>query len=666
MKIRTLVTLTLCLAGPLTVRGAAEPGPIATAAGKYESGQSAEALQALEQTFRDAAGNPGLRPALESALIGILNASGATFEARRFACQQLAAVGTEAALPALASLLQNDETAGIACLALGAQRSPKVAGVLRAALPAAPCQARLQIISALGNQGDPQAVPALSGLVRDPDAALAGTAILALGKIGGAEAGATLAALRKERPPAVVAAIAEASIRFAEQMAEAGNRAEALALLEELAAPAAQAQIRRGAFGALLRWEPDGGEARILGALRGPDELLKPVAIAAIGGLKSGTASAKFAAELPKLPPAQQAMLIDALASRGDAPAREAIRSATQSAAPEVRLAALAAVGRMGDTEAAPLLCELIRKAPSDAAREEVATILGQLHGKPADHAILAALGEASGAAKRELITLAGRRGNRAVVPALLEAAAAEDASVAKAAFQALGKLGEPGDLPALLERLVRLQAAEVQSEAELAAVHLMEQMQKPAERTAAVQKHLAGALGAGARCSLLRLLPAAGDAAALASLQAAAADPDSAVRETAVRAMAAWPDESAWEALAAVCREPESNLHRALAFRGLVRLAAARNSKPESPLVEQYRQLLVLAGNASEAKLALGALAGVADPGALSLALGKLDVADVHAEAAEAVRKIAGAIKPQHPQAAQEALKRLAAPAAK
>lgn len=666
MNFRILMTCALGAAGVVSIRGETGPGQMADAIAIYESGQSAAALQAFEQAVRDAAGKPELRPGLEAALIRMLSAANPTFEARRFACQQLAAIGSEASLPALAALLKQEETAGIACLALGAQRTPRAGEILRSALPTATGQARLQVVSALGNQRDPQAVPALTGLVRDPDAEIAGAAIRALGKIGGADAGVALAALRKENQPALAAAVAEASIGLAEQMAAAGNRPGALAVLEELITPACPAHVRRGAFGGSLRCDADGGEARILAAVRGTDELLKPVALAAVGSLPSGAASAKFAAELPKLPSSQQAMLIDALAVRGDAPAREAIRTAAKSTAAEVRTAALGALGRMGDTEAAPLLCDLMRKAQTEAERQEIATVLGQLHGKSVDQAILATLKEARGDAQRELITLASRRGNRAAVPVLLEAAAAEDAGIAKAAFQAVGKLGEPSDLAALLDRLSAATNAEVRSEAELAAVHLMEQMKSPGQRTAALQARLAGTSGTDARCSLLRLLPAAGDPAALTLLKAAAADPNGAVREAAVRALAAWPDDSAWDSLAATCRQPESNLHRTLAFRGLVRLAAARNPQPDGSLLEHYRQLLELAANAAETKQVLGGLAGVADPGALALALGKVDAADVRAEAAAAVRKIAAAIKSQHPQAAQAALNRLAAPGGK
>ena len=80
----------------------------------------------------------------------------------------------------------------------------------------------------------------------------------------------------------------------------------------------------------------------------------------------------------------------------------------------------------------------------------------------------------------------------------------------------------------------------------------------------------------------------------------------------------------------------------------------------PDAKLVERYRQLLAGARSDADLRLILGALGGAAQPGALQLALPLLDNAGVRAEAEVAVKKIAEAIKAQHPQAAQEALKRL------
>ncbi len=625
---------------------------------KYESGQSVEPLRKFEELLRDSARKPSLRAELEAAMIRLL-APTSTFEARRFACQQLAVIGTDASLPALAELLKNEETAGIACLALGSRQSPKIAETLRNALPAARGRIRLQIISTLGNQQDKQSVKPLAELARDSDAGVASAAILALGKIGGREAHAVIAALRKEKNPAIAFAVAEATLRVAEQTGS-------VALYQEMLAASQPANIRRGAFSALLRLDKDGGEKRIVETLRGRDALLEPIAIAAVGTLKSRGASEKFTKEMSSLIPQQQAWMVEALATRGDAAARAAIRNAVGSSNAIVRFAAFAALGRLNDGTSAPLLCAALAKAQDADERQEIVNALGQITGAATDKAILAELKRATGEARCELIGLAGRRGNRAAVPVLFEETASDDAATAKAAFQALGKVAGADDLAALLAKLTSLKTDTQRDAAENAAMRVLAKINDPAQRTAAVGEALSKTSDCEARCSLLRLMPACGCPKALATLSGALKDSDTRIRETAMRTLADWPDLAVWDTLTGICGQQESETFRALALRGLVRLATSGNAKPDAALIGRYRQLLDIARSDNERKLVLGALAGVAHPDALPLVYPLLEVPGVRAEAVQAVNRIAYAVRTTHPEAQREAAQRLKASAKK
>jgi len=646
---RVVLLAALALALPLQ---AADLSQLIADTAKYESGQSVEPLRKFEELLRDSARKPALRAELEAAMIKLL-APGVTFEARRFACQQLAVIGTDASLPALAELLKNEETAGIACLAFGSRRSPKLAETLRNALPTARGRVRLQLISTLGNQQDKESVKTFAEFARGSDVALANTAILALGKIGSSEAHAAIAALRKENKPAVAFAVAEATLRVAEQTGS-------VALYEEMLASRQPANIRRGAFSALLRLDKDGGEKRIVETLHGRDALLEPIAIAAVGTLKSRGASEKFAKEMASLIPQQQAWMIEALATRGDAAARAAIRNAVGSSNATVRFAAIAALGRLNDGTSASLLCAALTKAQDADERQEIVNALGQITGSATDKAILAELKRASGDARRELIGLAGRRGNRVAVPVLFEETASDDVGTAKAAFQALAKVAVADDLSALLAKLTSLKTDTLRDAAENAAMRVLAKINDPSRRTAALEAAMAKTSDCDARCSLLRLMPACGCPKALATLSSALKDSDARIRETAMRTLADWPDLTVWDTLTGICRQQENATFRALALRGLVRLATSGNAKPDATLIGRYRQLLDIARNDNERKLLLGALAGVAHPDALPLAYPLLAVPGVRAEAVQAVNRIASAIRTTHPEAHREALQRL------
>jgi hypothetical protein len=186
--------------------------------------------------------------------------------------------------------------------------------------------------------------------------------------------------------------------------------------------------------------------------------------------------------------------------------------------------------------------------------------------------------------------------------------------------------------------------------------------MDDPASRSSLVRAALGSAPNVDSRIALLGLLPGCGDDSALATLKAAAADGDTRVRDAVVRAMADWPTAAAWDALADIYRQPATESLRGLALRGLVHFVGEENAHPGAKLIEHYRVLLAGARGDADNRLILGSLGGAAQPEALDLALPLLNNSGVRAEAEVAVKKLAEAIKAQHPKAAQDALDRLQA----
>jgi len=177
------------------------------------------------------------------------------------------------------------------------------------------------------------------------DPAVAEAAVIALGEIASPEARRDLATLRQQPSPVLSRAVAAASLGLAADLAAHDQVQAAAGICRDLLAPAWPKDIRRGAFLGLLRLEHDGGERRIIAALQGGDAALKPAAIAAMTGIKGTNASQRFAAELPKRPPTERALLIETLAERHDPVAQKSVvqQMASQDAA--VRLTTIAALG---------------------------------------------------------------------------------------------------------------------------------------------------------------------------------------------------------------------------------------------------------------------------------------------------------------------------------
>jgi HEAT repeat protein len=666
MKQRLLgLLLSLCIGLALASPSATGAAPaqaditkLVAEAATCQPGQSREPFRRIEELMRQS--SPALRKQLEAGLVQLL-ASTSTFEARRFACKQLGIIGSKSALPVLAELLKSDETAGIACLALTTYPPGKTDEILRAALPSAPAAARIQIINTLGDRQDANAVKLLTRLAADADSSIARAALASLGKIGDQAAWRAIEALPRDANSVLQSALTEATLRCAGALAGAGDRKAAMPIYEQLLAPSEAAYVRRAALDALLRLDKDQGQQRILQVLHSGDAALKPVAIANVRALPSKAASEVFAAELPNLPPQEQVWMIDSLAARGDAAARTAIGNRLSAPDALVRRAAISALGRIGDTWGVALLAPALDRSKDPEESHAVESALISLRGgSQTDQAIVAALDKSSGNTRAVLISALARREGPAANVLLLAEAGQADPVAAKAALRALAKTGGEMEVAPLLTRLTSTRDAEVRSEAENAAAQAIARIDEPARRSELVREALRRTQSEESRIALLGLLPGCGDVAALATLKTAAVGADTRVRDAVVRALADWPNASAWDALADIYRQPATESLRGLALRGLVRLAGEENGHPGAKLIEHYRQLLAGVHSDTELRLILGALSGATQPAALDLALPLLDNSGVRVEAEVAVRKIAESIKAQHPKAAQEALNRL------
>lgn len=661
MKVRIslllLVQSVALLSAPLH---AADLNALAAEAAQYESGQSAEALREIGQRLCESVDNAAQRQELEQVLIRLLLPS-ASFEARRFACQQLATYGGEASLPALAALLKSSDTVGMACLALSTHLSAKANEVLREALTATSGPDRVQVIVALGERRDAPSVPTLMKLARDADSATAVTAIAALGKIAGEEALRSLSSWRRLNDPQRAHAAVMASLAAADRAAEAGSISEAAEVYGELLASSQPLHVRRAALEGVLRIDADGGLKRVLAVLHGSDTALKPSAIARIVALDGPEVSKQFAGELSRLGPDERVLLIEALAARDDRDARAAIKEQVFATDPMVRRAAITALARSGGTAVAVVLIEALSTFKSEDDQRVISIALSNLEGNEGvDESIIASVKNSSAQLRAVLIDVLRRRRSTVAIPVLLDEAGSSEEAVAKEAFRALGELASSAVVTPLVERLVDLQARSSRNAAQTAVAKVLAQISDPARRSATILGPLRQAKDVETRCSLISLLPVCGNAQALKAAKAAMQDADPLIRDAALRTLVSWPDVAAWDLLAEVYRQLAAPRERRLALQGLVRLGHKENSSPTVALIDRYRELLQHARNNAELKLILSALAGCAHPDALTLVLPLRANAQVKAEAEMAIRKIAEAIKDKHPEAVQTALQQL------
>jgi len=627
----------------------------------YERGMSREPFIAVEKLIRESQNQPEQRKYIELQLAELL--SGATLECKSFICRQLWIIGTADSVPAIAKLLTDEETADIACYAIGQNPSEEAGKALREALDNVSSKVQIRIINLLGDRRDTQSIEAIGKLVFGVEREVGEAALAALGKIGGIQARKILVEARAKGDSELRFAATDAYLRCAEDLVAGGKSKQATVIYQELADKDEAAIIRSAAIKGLSDAGGQETAPLVIAALRDENRMVRTTARSCVRTMKGQDVTELFAGELPKTPPDEQVLLIGALADRGDAAALPAITIAAESANTEVRKAVLQAVGKLGDASSVGYLVKAATEGVSSEEKSTAINSLKLLRGSGVDDAIVKSMQHSQPSVRSQLIHVLFERNAVGTVPALLGEAVNPDRKVHKAAFKALGRLGREKDLPSLVKLLVKLEDDGSRREAERAVVMVSRKISETSKQADAVLAGLHGEKRVALRCSLLRVLGGIANNNALRALEEASKETNPAVRDTAVRTLAKWPNATAAEVLLEIYSNTQNRIHRLLSLRGFVRLLALpAEERPVEKTLKMCRQAMHQAQGPAEQKLVLSGLANVSDPGALSMVEPFLQVETVKAEAAMAAIKIAGAIMETHPDRAKTAMNKLLA----
>ena len=119
----------------------------------------------------------------QAKLTAILKDPQASTYAKAKACQRLAVIGDESAVPAIAPLLSDEKLSVYARFALEPMPGQAPDNALKAALPSLQGNQLIGAINSLAKRRSPHSIDALSKYVHDKDPAVARAAIEALAKL---------------------------------------------------------------------------------------------------------------------------------------------------------------------------------------------------------------------------------------------------------------------------------------------------------------------------------------------------------------------------------------------------------------------------------------------------------------------------------------------------
>jgi len=604
---------------------------------EYKIGQSRKALDTIQQAVVAAQLDAAKRAALAGRLASFLSTD-ATFEAKDFCCRQLYIIGTKAEIPAVARLLGDEKLSHMSRYVLEAMADPEADAAMRQAMGTLQGKLLIGVVNSLGNRRNAASTAAFVKMLAGDDPALAAAAAAALGKIGGEEAIKALAAQRNNAAAEVKAAVADAYLLCADQLLRAGQEQQAAALYTEMMSADQPMRLRMAALRGLVAAAPEKAMPLVLANLKSGDAASQAMACGFARQIPGADVTKAFAAALPALNPAGQVLLIDALASRGDAGAKPAILAAARSSEDAVRVAAITALGAIGDASDVAALAALAAKA--GAEREAARTSLARVRGEGIDAAIIAAMQGGSPELRVECCkALAARRATSAT-QTLAGIAAKDDAEPVRcAATEALGLLIEDKDFPMLVDRLLAAKSPAERTAAENAMSTASLRMKNRDDSVPPIVVAMEKATPDNKKV-LLNALAKMGGPKPLEAVRAAMKDSDPQVQETATRCIASWPDALAIPDMLNIAKSGDAKF-RVLAIRGLVGVIQRTQGRTPAENLSVYKQMLEIAAQPAEKKLVIAGIGDIRAAGAFDLLSPLLADDAVKAEAATAIIKV-------------------------
>ena len=643
--------------GQVTLRGpndahALNPDAVIQRVAKQRFGSDRTAVLALERLVQAASVDPSQRSQLAARLAAALTAEG-SIEGKRSLIEGLSLLGSAAEVPVLARTLADTNLFDHARQALERIPGVEAENALQASLVAATGRARASLILSLAARRAESALPAIAKYLADPDPDVAGAAIDALGTLGGAQAASALQAAITRIAPGLRVRLSAALLRVAESLSASGNRAEAAALLARLVAPDQPAPIRLAAFPAHVTALGERGSAEVLAALTADDPIQRQAGVRALRESRDPALLRAAVEKLDSLPVGERESIVILCGERGDATHLPVLTRGAASSDPVVKRAAVQALGLLGNASTVSALAQLAESGSNEESKA-IAEALTRLRGAEVDPAILFALKTAPPSSQRVLIRALADRQAQGAGPDLLIAAASDDPAVRQEAIRALGRLADARECPALVACLdhaapsdhaaLEGALAEIGRRDPSAVPVLVEALPRAPVPTQVV---LVGALGS------------IGGQPAGAAIRAQLKSNSPEVRLAAVRVLAEWPDPDPLDDLAEVVETANDARIRALAARGVSRLAPQAPERADR-LAEALARALAASPETATQKSLLSALVGIPCRPSLLAVQTQLRNPALAPAAAAGLLQIGEIIYPWHPNEVKTALTEL------
>jgi len=591
----------------------------------------------------------------EAELIAILQSDGPPAD-KAMACKRLAIYGSEKCVLDVGKLLKDEQLSSWARITLEAIPGKASNQVLRTESESVKGRLLVGILNSIGVRRDVESVDLLSKYVMDSDTSVASAAAVALGRIGNPASTEVLKQSIAKVGDDVRSAVAEGLVLSAERSMLEGKLSIAIEVYDLVrGSKVAQQRVVEATRGAIL-CRKTAGIPLLLEELRATEYFRFQLGLGVARELDGREVDQALAAELASAPADRAALILVAMADRPATVDVPAIMKAASSEAKSVRLAALKALGSVGNVACVSTLLNATKDADKELT-DTVVVALSQISDAKVDGELAKRMNDANGSVLVVLIRALGERG----VPAsdgMIKALENADVAVRSAAFTALGDTLPANRLSVLINQFL---APKYAIDQDAASVSLKTAAIRMPDREACANEltdALAKAKKADLKAKVIEILGAVGGTKALTTVGESALSGEEASKDSATKVLGNWMTIDAAPVLLSLSEKMPDDKYRVRAVKAYLRIAR-QFDMPLPQRVAMAESAIKIARQPEEKKLVLDVLKRNPSLEMLQLAVKLAESQDIKADAVAAANEIAGKIQNQ-PEKVQAILSKL------
>lgn len=331
----------------------------------------------------------------------------------------------------------------------------------------------------------------------------------------------------------------------------------------------------------------------VITLLSDPDKEMRAAGLDQVRAEAKGEAATqRFASQLTKLAPDAQVGLLSALADRGDAAARPAVLDLLRvNEAESVRLAAIQALGSLGQLEDLPTLIKLLA-AGSVGEQAAARKSLIRLRRGEVSQAIATRMKQEPPAIHARLIEVLTARRAMETMPEISADAVGDDQQVRAAAMKALAQLARREDIAGMVRGVLKSEPGSERDAAEKYLMLACQRLPEEEERAQPVIESMSS-LPESDRLALLPAVGRIGGPAALRIVKTAIAESASERHAVGVRALCNWPDASTAPQLIELATTEKNTQLRGMALAALIRVAPLPDQRSSDDRLELLQTVM-------------------------------------------------------------------------